>query len=94
MKITDIIRLNNRILSYEVFPPKTSDSYDAVSNAVAEISQLSPAYMSVTYGAGGGRSQYTTKIAEEVLSYGITPLAHLTCISSSKNDVEEQIYKL
>lgn len=94
MKILDIIRSNNRILSFEVFPPKTGDSYDTVSNAVAEIAQLSPAYMSVTYGAGGGRSQYTANIAEEVLSYGITPLAHLTCISSSKNEVEEQIYKM
>lgn len=94
MKIIDIINGNTRSLSFEVFPPKTSDKYESVSKAVSEISKLEPSYMSVTYGAGGGTSDYTAKIANEVSSYGITPLAHLSCISSTKTQVKEKIKQL
>ena len=93
MKITDIIN-NKKSLSFEVFPPKTSDKYESVSSAIAEIAKLNPSYMSVTYGAGGGTSEYTAKIAQEVSSLGVTSLAHLTCITSTKAQVREQINKL
>ena len=94
MKLIDIINGNKPSLSFEVFPPKTSDKYESVSCAVSEIAKLSPSYMSVTYGAGGGTSDYTVKIASEVKSYGVTPLAHLTCVSSDKNKIDEQLDKL
>ena len=94
MKIIDIINGNKPSLSFEVFPPKTNDKYDSVSNAIKEIAQLNPSYMSVTYGAGGGTSEYTAKIAKEVTSFGVTSLAHLSCISSTKQAVREQIAKL
>ncbi len=94
MKIIDIIKGNKPSLSFEVFPPKTSDKYDSVSSAIKEIALLNPSYMSVTYGAGGGTSEYTAKIASEVSSLGVTSLAHLSCISSSKELVREQITKL
>ena len=94
MKLIDIINGNKLSLSFEVFPPKTSDKYESVSCAVSEIAKLSPSYMSVTYGAGGGTSDYTVKIASEVKSYGVTPLAHLTCVSSDKNKIDEQLDKL
>ena len=54
MKITDIINASAPSLSFEVFPPKTSDKFESVRSAVNEIAKLSPSYMSVTYGAGGG----------------------------------------
>lgn len=94
MKIIDIITADKPSLSFEVFPPKTNDKYESVSKAVAEIAQLNPSYMSVTYGAGGGTSEYTAKIAKEVSSYGITSLAHLSCISSTKNQVISQLQTL
>lgn len=94
MKIIDIIKGNKPSLSFEVFPPKTHDKYDSVSSAIKEIALLNPSYMSVTYGAGGGTSEYTSKIASEVSSLGVTSLAHLSCISSSKELVREQIAKL
>ena len=86
MKITEIINGAKPSLSFEVFPPKTNDKYESVSTAVREIANLSPSFMSVTYGAGGGTSEYTAKIAEEVKSFGVTSLAHLSCISSDKGD--------
>ena len=94
MKLTDIIKGASPSLSFEVFPPKTSDKYESVSHAVRDIAALDPSYMSVTYGAGGGTSDFTVKIASEVLSYGVTPLAHLTCVSSSKAKIFEQLDKL
>ena len=91
MKLIDIINGNKPSLSFEVFPPKTSDKYDSVSCAVSEIAKLSPSYMSVTYGAGGGTSDYTVKIASEVKSFGVTPLAHLSCVSSNRDRIKEQL---
>ncbi|MGM9631546.1 MAG: methylenetetrahydrofolate reductase [NAD(P)H] [Eubacteriales bacterium] len=94
MKITEIINGDKKSLSFEVFPPKKSDKYESVLGAVKEIASLSPSYMSVTYGAGGGTSEYTAKIAREVRECGITSLAHLSCISSNKKEVKEQLTKL
>ncbi len=94
MKITEIINGKKPSLSFEVFPPKTTDKYEIISKAVKEIAALNPSYMSVTYGAGGGTSEYTTKIAKEVQSYGVTSLAHLTCISSTKERVNLELNNL
>ena len=94
MKITDIVKSGSGSLSFEVFPPKTNDKYESVSRAVKGISSLSPSYMSVTYGAGGGTSAYTAQIAKEISSYGVTPLAHLTCVSSTKDEIEMRIAEL
>ena len=94
MRITDIINGEKPSLSFEVFPPKTHDKYESVYSAVTEIAKLSPSYMSVTYGAGGGTSAYTAKIAQAVLRFGVTPLAHLSCISSSKEQVTSQLEML
>ncbi len=91
MKITEIINAEKPSLSFEVFPPKTTDKYEIISQAVKDIAALNPSYMSVTYGAGGGTSQYTSKIAKELQSYGVTPLAHLSCISSGKEKVKIEL---
>lgn len=94
MKIIDIINSGKRSLSFEVFPPKTDDVYDSVKNATEEIAKLAPSFMSVTYGAGGGTSDYTLKIAENIKkTYNVTSLAHLTCISSTKETVKKMIEK-
>ena len=88
MKIIDLLNDKKVSLSFEVFPPKTSDNYDTVKNATEEIAKLSPAFMSVTYGAGGGTSDFTVDIATNLLkNYGVTPLAHLTCLSSTKDKI-------
>jgi methylenetetrahydrofolate reductase (NADPH) len=94
MKITDIINLGKPSLSFEVFPPKTSDSFDSVKKASEEIATLSPSFMSVTYGAGGGTSEYTLEIAKNLQSKGVTALAHLTCVNSTKNEVEMRLKRL
>ena len=66
MKLNEILKNDALSLSFEVFPPKTDSSFDAVEGAVHEIAALKPAFMSVTYGAGGGTSQYTLEIAKRI----------------------------
>ena len=90
MKIKEILAQEKPVLSFEVFPPKQEDAYEAVEHAVTEIAKLSPSFMSVTYGAGGGTSRYTAKIASGLLkNYGVTALAHLSCVTSTKDQVRE-----
>ncbi|MBQ8541296.1 MAG: methylenetetrahydrofolate reductase [Clostridia bacterium] len=92
MKIIDIITKDTLSLSFEVFPPKTEMGFDSVKSATEEIAKLKPAFMSVTYGAGGGTSKYTLDIAKNIkATYNVPTLAHLTCVSSTKKTVDEKI---
>ena len=92
MKIIDLITRDTLSLSFEVFPPKTETSFDSVKTATEEIAKLKPSFMSVTYGAGGGTSKYTLDIAKNIKElYGVPTLAHLTCVSSSKETVRQKI---
>lgn len=95
MKLSELFAKDKPTLSFEVFPPKTSDLFDSVEAAALEIASLSPDYMSVTYGAGGGRSRFTVDIAKNIEQAGhTTALAHLTCVSSTKEDVREKLLEL
>ncbi len=91
MKISEILSKNEVTLSMEVFPPKTEVNFENVNNAVGEIADLKPAFVSCTYGAGGGTSKYTVEISKNIKSHGVEALSHLTCVSSSKKTVIEQI---
>lgn len=88
MKITDKISDNKISISFEVFPPKTDDAYEGVLSAAKEIAALKPDFMSVTYGAGGGTSKNTVKIAKELKNTRVDAIAHLTCVSSTKDEVK------
>lgn len=95
MKITEILNTRYMSLSFEVFPPKKESGLDSVRAATEEIAGFRPAFMSVTYGAGGGTSRYTLEIAKNIKDrFGVPTLAHLTCVSSSKQTVHEQINAL
>lgn len=95
MKLTEIFNNNKFCLSFEVFPPKTDSNFDTVKTATEEIAKLSPSFMSVTYGAGGGTSKYTLDIAKNIKEqYNVPTLAHLTCVSSTKETVKERIKDL
>lgn len=94
MKISQIISSKKPSLSFEVFPPKTSDKFESVYSAVTQIAKLEPSYMSVTYGAGGGTSEYTSRICKSLNDLGVTSLAHLTCVSSSREKISNELNNL
>lgn len=95
MKIIDKLNQKGIHISFEVFPPKTDAGFDKVLSATDEIAKLNPSYISVTYGAGGGTSKNTAKIASHIKDdLGVMSLAHLTCASSTKEEVGEVIENL
>ena len=92
MKIIDLLNSGKLSLSFEVFPPKTVTNFDSVKFATEEIAKLRPSFMSVTYGAGGGTSKYTLEIAKNIKEkYDVPSIAHLTCVSSTKETVCDRI---
>lgn len=95
MKIIDRLKEDGIHISLEVFPPKTDAGYDKVVTAVDAIAGLNPAFISVTYGAGGGTSKNTAKIASHIKDdLNVLSLAHLTCASSTKDEVRRVIGEL
>ncbi len=95
MKIIDVINGGKPTLSMEVFPPKTSDKFNSINQAIEEIAALKPSFMSVTYGAGGGTSEFTADIADNIQTkYGVPALAHLTCVSSDKEKIDSVVKNL
>ena len=95
MKLTKILETGTPHLSFEVFPPKTTTAFENVKAAIEEIAELKPSFMSVTYGAGGGTSQYTLDIAKNIKAqHGVPTLAHLTCVSSTKETVHNMIERI
>lgn len=95
MRLDDLFNQNKMHLSFEVFPPKTDTAFDSVKRATEEIATLRPSFVSVTYGAGGGTSRYTLEIAKNIKkNYGVPTLAHLTCVSSTKDTVRERIVQM
>ena len=92
MKISDLLKRDQLSLSFEVFPPKTETAFESVKTATEEVAALRPSFMSVTYGAGGGTSKYTLEIAKNIKErYNVPTLAHLTCVSSTRETVRQRI---
>ncbi len=92
MRISDILKTDKVTVSFEVFPPKTSDDMEKVLSASRAVAALRPSFMSVTYGAGGGTSTYTAHIAADIQAqFRIPMLAHLTCVSSDRGKVRETV---
>lgn len=94
MKISEILKENRVNVSFEVFPPKQWDKIETTKNVVREMSKEKPAFMSVTYGAAGTTSGFTTEIATEIKNNGVTPLSHLTCLTSTKDKIHQVVNEL
>ena len=94
MKVTDIIKGAKPSLSFEVFPPKTTENFDSVMASASEIASLDPSYISVTYGAGGTTASYTADIAEKINTLGVSPVAHLTCVNATKGSMSATLSDL
>ena len=93
MRISDLFKQKKNVYSFEIFPPKVESNISGIYDTLDGLSQLKPDYISVTYSAGGGSNNARSiELASLVKNkYGIEPLAHLTCINSTKEKVLETI---
>jgi len=92
MKIADIYKnKGNRVLSFEIFPPKKDDELKNIEPTLDILSQLKPDYISVTFGAGGSsNNNKTIDLARKIKEvYHIEPVVHLTCLSYTKAEIDE-----
>ena len=95
MKIRELLDGGRVTLSFEVFPPKADADFEPIREAVGAISALRPDFMSVTYGASGGTSKNTVRIASYLQNgCGTTALAHLSCVSSTRQEVAGMLGEL
>jgi len=87
--------MSEPVLSFEVFPPKKEDEFEGVYAVLDSLSQLDPAFISVTYGAGGSRSKKTVEIASYIQNQlHIPALAHMTCVGSKKADIDKVLEEM
>lgn len=90
MKITEIIKKDTPTISFEVFPPKKDSDFTTVERAVLEVAAVHPAFMSVTYGAGGSTRENTVKLAGEIQRlFNVPSIAHLTCVGADKGSIHK-----
>ncbi len=88
MKISDIYKQKKTVFSCEVFPPKPENDIKTIYTTIKELKTISPDFVSVTYGAGGGTKTRTLEISSKIKKeYNLESLMHLTCINSSFNDI-------
>ncbi|MDR1000005.1 MAG: methylenetetrahydrofolate reductase [NAD(P)H] [Clostridiales bacterium] len=88
MYIKDILKTDKNTFSFEIFPPKVTSKIDSVLHTAQTLSKYQPDFISVTYGAGGGTSKNTAKIASFIENgCQIPALAHVTCVSSTKEEI-------
>jgi methylenetetrahydrofolate reductase (NADPH) len=95
MKITELFKIKT-VLSFEVFPPKKTSPLDTIYKTLNELVNLSPDFISVTYSAGGSdNSESTIAISSTIKNqYHIESVAHLTCISQTKEEVLSLLERL
>ncbi|MGG7159570.1 methylenetetrahydrofolate reductase [NAD(P)H] [Clostridium baratii] len=91
MNIRELFDSKKLVLSFEVFPPKNTSPVKTIYKALNELSTLKPDFISVTYGAGGSLiNNKTSEISSLIKNvYNIEALAHLTCISSKKENIDD-----
>lgn len=90
MKIKDMFDSKKTVVSLEIFPPKLTSPVETIFKTLDALSDIEPDFISVTYGAGGKAKDRTVEIASKIKNdYRIESLAHLTCISSTKEDIRK-----
>jgi methylenetetrahydrofolate reductase (NADPH) len=93
--LTSQLFRKKKVFSFEVFPPKKDSSVSTIYKTLEKLKALSPDYISVTYGAAGGSSRLSIKIASDVKNiYGIESVAHIPCIDMTKSEVLAELHEL
>lgn len=94
MHISDVLRTHNPAISFEFFPPKTERAFQELFESISALMPLKPAYVSVTYGAGGSTRERThdlvVKLRKET---DLTIVSHLTCVGSGRQEIHQILSK-
>ena len=94
MTVGEVFKSSKVTLSCEIFPPKAFVQLEEVAEVARQICRLKPAFVSVTYGAGGKGSSHTISIASAVKEAGVDPLFHFTCVGADQNSVDASLQAL
>ena len=95
MKIASLFGRGNPVVSFEFFPPKTAEGVEQLYRTAEELRPCRPSFVSVTYGAGGSTRDRTIELVSRIQrELGITTMAHLTCVGSTKTEIGETLKRL
>src|SRR5215510_12853444 len=95
MKIAKLFGRARPVFSFEFFPPRTDAGYTSLFRTVAELKELTPGFVSVTWGAGGSTRRKTVELVARIQGeIGLTAMAHLTCVGSSRSELAETLDRL
>lgn len=93
MRISSMFEKERTVFSFEIFPPKRTAPIETIYNTLDQLDGLHPDFISVTYGAGGNIDKHSTLEIATIIKnrYAIEPLMHLTCLNSTRKDIDEII---
>ena len=95
MKIAGLFARGAPVISFEFFPPKTDRGYESLFKTIAELKRLDPGFVSVTWGAGGSTRRKTVELVIQIQQEaGITTMAHMTCVGSSRAQIGQTLDRL
>lgn len=95
MRIAEQFGTGRPVVSFEFFPPRTDRGYASLYRTIAELKRLDPAFVSVTWGAGGSTRRKTVELVVQIQQeLGITSMAHMTCIGSTRAQISETLDRL
>lgn len=94
MKISELLSSGRVSFSCEIFPPKLGADIERIDEVISGVAAVEPSFISVTYGASGSTSKTTAAICQKILAQGQNAIAHMTCLSSTKEQVKAYVEKL
>ena len=95
MKVIDLLNQGKPTLSFEFFPPKTEEQEERLVQVIGQLKNFEPDYVSVTYGALGANSEIAFRWVKEIKTkFAITPVAHLTCVSTAREVTNQKVKEL
>ena len=95
MLIRDLLNQGTPSFSFEFFPPKTDEAFDTLMETIRELQKLHPAFVSVTYGAGGSTRRRTIDVVAKAKGeLGQESMAHLTCVGSTVEELRDVLDEL
>jgi len=95
VRIEELFARGEPVISFEFFPPRTAEAERQLVDAIAKLRPLAPAFVSVTYGAGGSTREKTVELVGRIRrEWGLLPMAHLTCVGSTRAEIASVLDRL